>query len=133
MAALNWNVLTALFPFGVNPMNLEGILFGMASKFSEDYNGGSWKAVKVGDFTIPMAPEGEYNVVSSDNYYSGKMDAMTYGAALSLYMFNHCLWSVCGVASPARIQELTEMFYALRDAVYEDKRFNTAEIAAFLD
>lgn len=131
----DWSALRKAFPFpNLHPF-VENTVFGTAEKLSRDYRGGQWTAETVGNFTILVPPEGQYNVNVASNYYSGEMDNMTYGAALTLLLFNHFLWDYYskGKLDEDTMEDRSTMFYEMKDAICADGRFDYSEIAAFLD
>lgn len=134
MAAMNWDHLKKIFPFpfAKNPMLLEGIVFNAAGKYSKDYSGGCWTVRNVGSLLFLVAPEGSYKVEGTDNCYSGTMDHYTYGAALTLMIFNHLLWNAAD-AGADEVNALSDLYYKLLRAARADKRVNASEINGFLD
>lgn len=112
---------------------LERIVFNNAGAYCEDYNGGNWSIARCGEFVYVVPPTGTYTVTNPNNYYRGTMDQNSYGAALTLLIINKLIWDAHESAKMDLCQRLTEMFYSLRDAVYNDSNLNGGEIAAFLD
>jgi Antirestriction protein len=132
MTALNWDHLNKIFPFGRSPMLLEAVIAKMAREYSEDYTGGCWTIRNVGTIMFVVPPEGSYNVSAAGNYYSGTMDANTFGAALTLMLFNRLLWEAADKGA-AEVNKLSDLYYKMLRAARRDKLVNASELNAFLD
>lgn len=135
MSNMTWNSLKATFGLNnlaskVSMERLEAAIFTVAGSFSDDYNGGQWKEKKIGDvtFVYPDA-EKDYSVHCSTNYYDGKMDAVTFGAALCLKLANDLCWSLKGDDQ----RKMCDHFYKMRDSILDSKELNAVEIIRFLD
>jgi len=110
---------------------VENRLFTMAGEYAKNYSGGLWTVFEKNGFVFVVPPENDYEVSCSDNYYSGNMDAKTFGAALMLKMMNDLCW---GLTEPTSKEKMIESFYKLRNFVYDNpSEFLTVEIQAFLD
>ena len=129
---LTHKAIQAIVPF-ITPFVVEGNLFDTARQFSEDYTGGSWEATTMGEHTFAVAPDGEYNVVNPDNYFSGAMDHYTYGAAITLLVYNRLLWWYAENHPDRFNDSLSDAFYAMKDAALSDKRVNAGLLYSFLD
>lgn len=132
---LTHKAIQAIVPFVpfITSFIVEGKLFDTAQEFSEDYSGGSWEATTMGEHTFAIPPDGEYNVVNPDNYFSGVMDHYTYGAAITLMVYNRLLW-LCAEKYPDRFNDsLSDAFYAMKDAACNDERVNAGLLHSFLD
>jgi hypothetical protein len=115
---------------------LEGMIFDYAGEYTSDYNGGQWAVERIGEYVYLRAPEGSYNVASSENYYQGTMDAQTYGIALTVLIYNRLLWWAAenGRLTGDALEKASDHFYALRDNALENVNPEVAnEIVAFLD
>ena len=115
-----------IIPFTA-PYFVEMALFNMASEYSETYNGGQWTVAETNGVLHFVAPEGEYSVVNGDNYYSGTMDHVQYGRALTVLLYNRFLWNIAGEDANV-VQAASDRFYDVRDALVTD-----CEISRFLD
>lgn len=134
MQPMNWsNILTVFGTAAITAERLENAVFKAGADFSKDYNGGQWNFDSIGGCPVLVAPEGTYNVASAANYYSGEMDARTYGAAISLLLLNQLVWMLHERGVTHEMEVVREKFYALQNAVYDSKSLNVKEIIGFLD
>ena len=77
--------------FGVYfPLQLEAIVFSMASRLSEDYGGGYWEFYTLGNGGFYIAPDsdGRFQVVSP-NGWEGFMSADAFGIAVCLFAYSN--------------------------------------------
>lgn len=132
MTAMNWDHLSKIFPFGHHPMLLEPNLYILTEEFTKDYTGGCWTVRNVGTIMFVVPPEGSYNVHGTGNCYSGTMDANTFGAALTLMLFNRLLWNAADKGA-AEVNKLSDLYYKMLRAARRDKTVNQSELNAFLD
>jgi hypothetical protein len=128
LMAMNWNDLARIFPL-LPPHVAENGLYNLARNHSEDYTGGQWTVENIGGFDFVIAPEGLYNVVNDNNYYEGTMNHRTFGVALTLLLYNVSLWKYVEKCT----EELSERFYAMREAAYNDRSLNVEALYSFLD
>jgi hypothetical protein len=134
MRDMSYSLLTKMFPFKLNPANIENYIFDMAGKFSEAYSGGLWQVDTVNGFDFLVAPDNSNSVAVADNYYQGIMDGRTFGAALTLLIYNRLLWRFAEQFPDTDVNELSDRFYALRDALTsESSGIDAAAIFQFLD
>ena len=76
--------------FGSNfPMQLEPLIYNLASNMAEDYNGGYWEFYILDNDGFYMAPGagGPYRV-SCVNGYEGKLSADAFGITVCLYAYS---------------------------------------------
>ena len=119
MQAMNWDRLGEIFPFPANifpqasiaKMLLENLIFNTAARYSADYTGGQWHVQD----NLLVAPEGTYNVVNGDNYYEGKMDNVTFGAALTSLIYNRLLATCYERFGDDMDESLIDGFYTIAD------------------
>ena len=115
-----------IIPFTA-PFFVEMALFNMASEYSETYNGGQWTVAETNGVLHFVAPEDEYTVVNGDNFYEGTMTHDQYGRALTVLLYNRCLWDIANEGAEV-VQAASDRFYDIRDALVTD-----SEISRFLD
>jgi len=94
-----------------------------------------WGSQKIGGYTFLVAPNENYDVSVKTNGYRGTMDGATYGAALTLMVFNHWLWEAHAKrADPDFISKMSSRFYAMRNAAISDgSPLHAGAILSFLD
>jgi hypothetical protein len=135
MKAMNWQNLESAFPFSyVNQGKMEDRLFTLARQYSPygaRYDGGQWYAIKVKHYTVCIPTQGNYTVYNPLNGWEGEMDAATYGAALLLLMTNHDLWK--RYEAGMDVESMGDFWHGLRNAIYDDQRFDTGALIGFLD
>jgi len=76
--------------FGVYfPLQLEPFIFSMANRLSEDYGGGYWHFVSLGNGGFYMAPDSDRFQVASENGWEGFMSADAFGITACLYAYSN--------------------------------------------
>ena len=95
--------------FGSNfPMQLEPLIYNLASNMSDDYSGGYWEFFIITNDGFYMAPGsgGPYRV-SCVNGYEGKLSADAFGITVCLYAYS--------LLSFEKAQIYAQHYHKLRD------------------
>jgi hypothetical protein len=134
MRDLNWAILDKMFPFKLSSGNVETYIYNMAQMFSKSYNGGQWQVDTVRGYDFLVAPDNSHNIASEDTTFQGIMDGRTFGAALTLMLYNRLLWRYAEQFPDEDVTDLSELFYDLRDAFTSNEaKTDAVAIYQFLD
>ncbi len=128
------NVKTVL-PFQFDAYKMGTALMDECERVADEYmGGGTWTIFPAKDGTdlfFAVPPSGNYTVDSASNYYSGAMDSMTLGASVTLMVFNRLLWDAHSHGHD--IDDATERFYALKDALLDNPLVDSGELLSYID
>lgn len=114
---------------GLTPMQkimLEQALFNLADKLVEDYSGGQWDSIKVGDvwaLRIPAASDkAPVTLVNEDAGVRVETDATTASVAFSLLFVNWVWnsWNEKGWLNAASFADFERVYFGLRNGAYAD-------------
>lgn len=148
MSAMTWDDIKAVAPVmcATGPMTCARIecgIFGFAQDHAKaSYRGGQWKARKVGEFTllVPPAPrddDGLYSVLRESNYCDERMDAVTYGAAVTLQIAYEDMMAACKRANArndsAAYDAAIDRYDAMRQAFFQAPEVDAGKVYRFLD
>lgn len=87
-AASRVNLTSTLFGLHF-PLRLEPCIFGIASRLSSDYRGGSWQFHELSNGGFYMAPERDAPFqVEADNGFSGLLSPDAFGITVCLYAYS---------------------------------------------
>jgi len=117
----------------------ESALFSLASRLSKDYNGGSWKFVRVAEtdegrslehpaiFMYPDVEEGTvFHVVNADNYFEGDLDPITFGIGVTLM-------SLSAASFVDRTKRSATAFHALYDWLVKVEDYVDPQLYRLID
>lgn len=136
-----FNALKKLFPSPSVAVMYETMLYAGANKYASGYEGSTWAFLASEDgttgFMYPIVDEGTTFDVSVDtNGYTNKaMDAVTFGASVSLMTMNHLSWAL------QDFPELSDAYYRMRDFIFDisegkietDVKVNGLAVCQFID
>lgn len=131
ITALDWNAINTIAPF-MYPYVTETALFDSARYYSNDYTGGQWDALTIGEYTFAIPPEGTYKVINGNNYFNDSMDRYTYGVAITLMVYNKLLWRYFN-DNESYDERWSDVFYAMKNCIEGDRRIDMGKVYSFLD
>ena len=107
--------------------------FKRFTSFDMQQTNGSWGVQEIKKFSFLVAPlEVErYAVYSTYNLYEGKMSPETFGAAITLYVFNRRLWKFHDEGHD--VQRLSGRYYSMLSTAHASKNLDGLAIMNFLD
>ena len=93
---------------------------------------GDWETQEIDGCLFLVAPKTikKYKITVDSNFYHGEMSPETFGAALTLWIFNHRLWKFS--ADGYYVGHLSDRYYSMVSAACSSS-LDTAAIVAFLD
>ena len=127
--------------FGVDCVELEGLVYDHARETSSEYDGGSWAFVTNADATVgfwyPLDKE-TYKVSCAENYFDhDAMQAMAFGAACTFVKLRWLMYRVHSTGKDGeRVRRLANLADSLRDFVYdlsEDSQLDGRAFSGFTD
>jgi len=128
--------------FGVYFISIEANLFTAARKYTSNYTGGSWVLVTDDEETVGfMYPTDRPNYavsVDSNGYEHPAMDAVAFGAALTIMVTNHMGWTYHERGHPLAAQAMSDTYEKVRDFVFNLSSATTgfmdgSAVAGFID
>ena len=99
--------------------------------YAPDFEG-NWETQSINGCLFLVAPRvrEKYEVNVESNFYQGQMSPETFGAALTLLIFNHRIWEFSYAGYP--VGHLSDRYYSMVDAACSSS-LDAAAIGAFLD
>jgi len=123
-------------------VELQQDIFNAASMYSKDYivseraysnkiQAVDWKTQTIDGCQFLIAPVGTYKVHVASNWYTGTMNEFTFGAAITLMLYNHRVWKFSD--SKYDVSYQSDHYYSMLNAALSSPLLDGVAIARFLD